>query len=176
MSTIRDVTRADAEQLLKIYAPIVQNTAISFETEVPSILEFAERISKITSKYPWVCLEISGVPVAYAYASEHRARAAYQWSVDITAYVSEEHRGRGFGKMLYTSLFERLKKQEFYNVFAGIALPNPASVALHQSMGMKCLGVYQSVGFKLGKWHDVGWWQGKLKDYELDPKAPVVVF
>ena len=97
--------------------------------------------------------------LGYAYASAHRARAAYQWSADVSAYVHQAARRRGVGQALYTSLFQILFEQGFYNAYAGITLPNPASVRLHESLGFKLVGVYQQVGYKLGAWHDVGWWQ-----------------
>ncbi len=104
-----------------------------------------------------------GAVDGYVYASRHRARAAYQWSVDVTAYVREDARGRSVGKRLYTRLFEELPKRGCYQAFAGIALPNAASVALHASVGFEHLGIYRDVGFKLDAWHDVGWWQRSLQ-------------
>jgi phosphinothricin acetyltransferase len=110
----------------------------------------------------------------YAYASRHRERAAYQWSVDVSAYVREDARGRGVGKALYGRLFELLKALGYCRAFAGIALPNAASVALHESMGFEALGVYRRVGFKRGAWHDVGWWQKTLQD--VDHPSPPLPF
>ena len=99
----------------------------------------------------------------YVYASRHRERAAYQWSVDVTAYVRDDRRGQGIGKRLYARLFEELARLGYFQAFAGIALPNAASVALHESVGFEPVGVYRKVGYKLGAWHDVGWWQRALQ-------------
>ncbi|MBV9713072.1 MAG: N-acetyltransferase, partial [Ktedonobacteraceae bacterium] len=106
-------------------------------------------------------------------ASQHHVRLGYQWSADVSAYIHEQWRGKGIGKALYTSLFALLRLQGFYNVYAGITLPNPASVALHESMGMCQLGVYQQVGYKQGAWYDVGWWQKSLQPHILEPMPPL---
>jgi L-amino acid N-acyltransferase YncA len=110
--------------------------------------------------------EISG----YAYASQHRARAAYQWSVDTTAYVRADAQRQGLGKALYAALFSELQRLGYCQAFAGIALPNPASIALHRSVGFESIGIYRQVGFKLGSWHDVGWWQKSLQSPDKPPE------
>lgn len=161
--SLRFARLEDASAFSRIYGPIVLQTAISFEIEPPGPAEFAERIRSITAKYPWLCMEIEGEVVGYAYGSSHRARAAYEWSVEVSAYVSEIHRGEGIGKALYQALFQILKLQGFHTALAGITLPNEGSVALHESLGMKPLGIYHSVGFKHDGWHDVGWWELNLQ-------------
>jgi L-amino acid N-acyltransferase YncA len=111
--------------------------------------------------------------VGYAYASKHRERAAYQWSVDVSIYIRPHAHRRGIGRALYTSLFRVLALQGFYHAYAGITLPNPASVGLHEALGFQPVGVYQAVGFKLGAWHDVGWWRLLLRPLAEDPRRPV---
>jgi L-amino acid N-acyltransferase YncA len=161
--TIRIAAPADAEQIQAIYAPIVAQTIISFELDVPTVGEMRARIATTLERFPWLVDEEDGKVCGYVYASKHRERAAYQWSVDVTAYVREDCRGRGIGSRLYLRLFEELAKLGYYQAFAGIALPNGPSIALHESVGFVALGVYRKVGYKLGAWHDVGWWQRTLQ-------------
>ena len=162
--TVRIARPDDADALQAIYAPIVAHTAISFELDVPSVDAMRERIATTLERFPWLVSEdAAGRVDGYVYASRHRDRAAYRWSVDVTAYVRDDARGRGVGRRLYTRLFEVLPRLGYHRAFAGIALPNPASVALHEAVGFVPLGIYRDVGFKLGEWHDVGWWQRALQ-------------
>ena len=162
---IRDATPHDAPAIAAIYAPIVRDTTISFELEPPTVDEMARRIGAATPGLPWlVALDDQGAVAGYVYAGKHRERAAYRWSVDVTAYVREDCRQRGVAKRLYGQLFDRLKAGGYFQAFAGIALPNAASVALHESLGFEAIGVYRSVGFKHGAWRDVGWWQRALQE------------
>jgi phosphinothricin acetyltransferase len=170
---VRVAERRDADAVAAIYAPIVRETAISFETDPPTPAIMADRIETTLQRYPWLVAENSGRVVGYVYGSEHRQRAAYRWSVDVTAYVSEEARGQGLGRKMYGALIDTLRAQGFRSAFAGIALPNPASVALHESVGFEALGVYRDVGFKLGNWHDVGWWSLALSTSKHDPAEPI---
>ena len=117
--------------------------------------------------------DIHGEVAGYAYATKHRVRSAYRWSVDTSVYVADTHRKRGVGTGLYASLFAILSEQGYVNAYAGIALPNPGSVGLHESMGFEKLGVYRRVGYKLGQWHDVGWWQLALREHEQTPREPL---
>lgn len=172
MQIIRFACADDARAVQAIYAPVVSHTPISFETTPPSLEEMSQRIEQTLKNFPWLVCEDSGEVRGYAYASQHRARVAYQWSVDVSVYIHEDSRRQGIGRKLYTALFELLRRQGFYNVYAGITLPNPGSVALHEAMGMRPLGVYQKVGYKLGTWYDVGWWQGLLQSHDIDPPAP----
>ncbi len=163
-SKIRAATTADAAAIAAIYAPIVEGTTISFELQPPSVAEMAERISKTLQRLPWLVSENDqGQVSGYVYASPHRERAAYQWAVDVSAYVHSSARGTGVGKRLYLALFNELVALGYHQAFAGIALPNAASVALHESVGFEHLGTYRNVGFKLGAWHNVGWWQKELR-------------
>jgi len=170
--TIRFATPKDAGQIREIYAPFCVCTPVSFETEPPSLSEMRQRINKTLKYFPWVVCEQEGRILGYAYASRHRERAGYRWSVDVSVYVREGHRGKGLGRALYSSLFVILRLQGFFNVLAGISLPNPASVTLHESMGMQLVGVYRGIGFKCGEWHDVGWWQLALRDWDGEPEEP----
>jgi len=161
---IRPATRADAEAVAAIYAPVVANTTISFELVPPSIDDMRARIASTLQTLPWlVSLDDAGRVDGYVYAGRHRERAAYQWSVDVSAYVREDARGRGVGRRLYGVLFEELRRLGYCQAFAGIALPNAASVALHEGVGFAKIGVYRNVGFKFGRWHDVAWWQKELQ-------------
>lgn len=149
--------------MLAIYAPIVRETAISFELEPPSEAEFQQRIERYQQQMPWLVCEINGEVVGYAYASPYRTRAAYQWSVESSVYVGANHRRKGIAKALYTTLFQLLHLQGFYNVIAAIALPNQPSIAVHEAVGFLPVGVFHRVGYKFGKWHDVGYWQLSLQ-------------
>ena len=171
--SLRLARAEDAEAIAAIYGPIVAGTAISFELAPPSPPEMRSRIESTLQRLPWlVSLDGRGRVNAYAYASRHRERAAYQWSVDTTVYVRQDSRGRGIGRDLYLALFEELVNLGYYQAFAGIALPNAPSVALHEAVGFKPLGVYRNVGFKLGRWHDVGWWQRTLQEPLGEPQPP----
>lgn len=172
---IRLAHDGDAEAIAAIYRPVVENTAISFETVAPDSHEISRRLSETMTEYPWLVCERDGQVAGYAYATRHRVRAAYQWSVDTSVYIDDAHKRSGVGRGLYQSLFAILAPQGFFNAFAGIALPNPASVGLHEAMGFEKLGVYRNVGFKLGEWHDVGWWQLQLRPDERTPVAPLAL-
>jgi L-amino acid N-acyltransferase YncA len=172
-ATIRLATEQDAEDTLAIYAPIVRSTPISFELEPPSVSEMRRRIADTLAYLPWLVCEDRGAMLGYAYASKHRVRAAYQWSVDVSVYVHAPARRAGVGRALYTSLLKMLILQGFYHALAGIALPNPASVGFHEALGFQLVGVYRAVGYKLGAWHDVGWWQLSLQEPSLPPDAPL---
>ncbi|MCR9213741.1 MAG: GNAT family N-acetyltransferase [Proteobacteria bacterium] len=163
----------DAEAIADIYAPIVSDTAISFETEIPEPAAMAERIKATLRQYPWLVSEDSGKIVAYAYAGPHRSRPAYQWSCDVSIYVDPSAHRQGVGRSLYTGLLEILVKQGIVNAFAGITLPNEASIGLHEAMGFKPIGIYKDVGFKLGSWHDVGWWGMKIQGNNAAPFQPI---
>ena len=169
---IRTATSDDAAAVLAIYAPIVLTTTISFELEPPSAAEMRNRIVATLERFPWLVGEDEhGRVNAYAFAGSHRDPGAYQWSVNTTIYVREDARGHGVGKRLYSRLLELLSELGYYRAFAGIALPNAASVALHKSVGFRHLGVYRSVGFKFGAWRDVRWWQRQLREPAL-PEVP----
>ena len=174
-SNIRLATEADAERILAIYSPFVTDTVISFETVEPSIADIRQRIRETTQFFPWLVYTQSEKVVGYAYATKHSARAAYQWSVDVSVYVNSVFHGIGIGKALYVSLIKILEDQGFYNAYGIITLPNAASVGLHEKMGFVRIGVFREVGFKHRAWRDVGWWQLDLKPKDLDPKEPISI-
>ncbi|MEL6428934.1 MAG: N-acetyltransferase family protein, partial [Planctomycetota bacterium] len=151
---VRDAGPADAASILSIYAPFVEETAVSFETDVPSVDEMAARIEGTSETYPWLVHE-DGEVCGYAYACAHRGRAAYRWSVETSAYVAPDARRRGVARALYAALFELLALQGFVRAHAGIAQPNEASERFHAALGFERVGVYPSVGHKRGAWHDV---------------------
>jgi phosphinothricin acetyltransferase len=170
---IRIAQSEDAEAILAIYTPIVLTTAISFECEAPTLADMRQRIDTTLQTHPWLVYEQHGAVVGYAYATSHRTRTAYQWSVDVSVYVHPTAHRSGLGRVLYTRLFELLRIQGFFNAYAGIALPNIASVGLHESLGFRPIGVYPEVGFKLGRWHDVGWWGLELQPKAAEPDPPI---
>jgi L-amino acid N-acyltransferase YncA len=171
-ATIRLATEDDAGQILAIYGPYCY-TPVSFEAEAPPLEEMRGRIAALAGKLPWLVCDDGGTVLGYAYASPHRARLAYQWSVEVSAYVAEVSRRRGIGRALYTSLFRALELQGYFNAYAGITLPNAASVGLHEAVGFTPIGVYRGVGYKLGAWHDVGWWERPLRERKPEPAEPL---
>lgn len=171
-ASIRAAVAGDAEAIAAIYAPIVAHTAISFETEPPGADEMRQRIAETQRRLPWlVGVDASGRVLGYAYASRHRERAAYRWSVDTTVYIHEDARGRGIGGALYRELFRQLVALGYFQAFAIVVLPNDGSIALHESVGFRPVGVCRNAGFKLGQWRDVGWWQCELQA-PVDPVEP----
>jgi len=161
---IRTATEADASALLAIYRPFVDSSAVSFETVAPTVEEFAARIAKAVAGWQWLVAVRDGQCIGYAYGSSHRERQAYRWSVEVSAYVHPSYYRQGIGRALYLRLFDDLAHKGYCNAYAGITLPNAGSVALHRSVGFEPLGVFKDVGRKFGKWHDVGWYQRKLRD------------
>lgn len=172
MHTLRIAADEDAEGIAAIYAPIVRDTAISFELDPPDAAEMRRRIRATLASHPWLVCAENGAVRGYAYASRHRERAAYRWSADVTVYVHEQARGRGVGGALYAALVPMLVRQGFRRAYAGITLPNEASVALHEAAGFTPLAVYARVGWKLGAWHDVGWWERRLAPETPLPGEP----
>jgi phosphinothricin acetyltransferase len=170
--TIRLATAQDANQIQAIYAPIVRETPISFEWEPPTPEVMRQRIEQTLLQFPWLVVEHHGDVLGYAYASRHRERASYQWSVDVSVYVHAAARRLGVGRAVYTSLFAALMVQGFSHAYAGATLPNPASVALHESLGFDRIGVYPGVGYKAGRWHDVIWWGLALQPKPATPEPP----
>ncbi|MGQ7373255.1 GNAT family N-acetyltransferase [Streptococcus suis] len=162
MINIRSAQIEDAAELVAIYAPYVEKTAITFETEVPTVADFASRIKKTLEKFTYLVAEEEGRIVGYAYASTYYARAAYDWTVELSVYVSSEARGKGIGSLLYDALEEELTARGFKNFLACIALPNPASLALHKKRGYEQVAHFKNVGYKFDTWHDIVWLQKSL--------------
>jgi L-amino acid N-acyltransferase YncA len=165
----------DADAVAAIYRPAVEASIASFEEVAPDAFEMARRISAILGRTPWLVMDDGHAAVGYAYAGPHRERPGYRWSVDISVYVAADFHGRGLGRRLYDELLAILRRQGFVNAYAGIALPNPASVALHEGIGMKLVGVYERVGFKFGAWHDVAWYGMRLSDPAGTPPEPTLL-
>ena len=165
----------DAAQIAAIYTPYVLDTPSSFELDPPTAEEMGKRIASTLEKTPWLVCEQDNEIKGYAYASLHRARAAYRWSVNVSAYVRTAHHRQGIGRALYTALLEMLPLQGYFSAFAGITLPNPASVGLHEALGFTPVGIYREVGYKLGRWYDVGWWQRSLGEHPADPHEPLAL-
>ena len=175
---IRGAAPDDAEAIAAIYRPVVLETGISFDWEPPTAEAWRERIAKVTTRYPWlVALDDHEEVAGFAYANTHRDAPSYQWSVNTSVYIRDDQRGRGLGKVLYARLFDELAGLGNVHAFAGVALPNPASVALHDAVGFRHLGTFEKVGFKLGQWRDVAWFQRPLQTppdgaQPLPPRRP----
>ncbi|MDQ6818616.1 MAG: N-acetyltransferase family protein [Actinomycetota bacterium] len=152
----------DAAAFAAIYLPYVTETVISLEEHPPDEREFAGRIKRITLTHPWLVAVDDENVIGFAYASAHRERAAYRWAADVTVYIDQRHRRLGVGRALYTKLLELVRLQGFHVACAGITLPNESSVGFHEALGFTTVGVYRRIGWKMGAWWDVGWWQRDL--------------
>jgi L-amino acid N-acyltransferase YncA len=172
-TTIRSAQGSDASAIASVYAPYVRDTAVTFETEPPTAEIMKRRIITTLETHPWLVAEYGGETVGFAYAGKHRERAAYRWSVDVTVYVDGAMRHSGVGRALYVSLLEVLRRQGFRSAFAEIVLPNPGSVRLHETAGFKPIGVHNDVGFKLGSWHDIGYWRLGLAEDSAPHGEPI---
>lgn len=148
----------DASAITAIYRPFVEDSHVSFELVPPAENEMAARIEDTLARYPWLVAEEDGVVVGYAYGSPYRARLAYRWSAEVSVYLAEGARGRGVARELYERLFRLLAEQNVRTLVAGIALPNEASVRLHEKLGFTPVGNVPNIGFKLGQWIAVGFW------------------
>lgn len=152
---IRSVQLADAKTIRDIYQPYVTDTAITFEVDVPTVQEFEKRITQTLAHFPYLVAEEEGVVVGYAYASTYYARAAYDWTVELSIYISKEARGKGIGSALYDALEEELKARGFLRYLACIALPNEASIAMHEKRGYVQVAHFPKIGYKFDQWHDI---------------------
>ncbi|MDQ3851194.1 MAG: N-acetyltransferase family protein [Actinomycetota bacterium] len=161
----------DAAACAAIYASYVRGAAASFEDEPPDAVAMGARIAATSVTHPWLVAEREGRVVGYAYGCPHRERAAYRWASDVSVYVDRAHHRAGVGRALYAALLELLRRQRLFVACAGITLPNPASVALHESFGFVAVGVYRNIGWKAGEWRDVGWWQLELRAPVPGPPA-----
>lgn len=161
---IRLADEHDGAAVHAIYAPFVRDTTISFELDVPTVEQMSRRITETTAHHPWLVDvdDETGVVHGYAYASTHRTRAAYRWAVEVSVYVGRDAARRGIGRALYEALFRVLVRQGFVNAYAGIALPNEASIGFHRALGFEPIGVYRNVGYKHGAWRDVAWFGRSL--------------
>jgi L-amino acid N-acyltransferase YncA len=171
MRHIRAATLVDAGAIAAVYRPYVESTAVSFEQTPPDAEQLSQRMLG-TPRLPWLVAEGPAGVAGFAYASAHRARASYLWAVDVSVYLRAEERGRGTGRQLYAALLPVVRELGYVTAHAGIALPNDASVTLHESFGFTLVGVYRKVGFKLGSWYDVGWWSLLLQEPPESPAVP----
>ncbi|MEQ8486255.1 MAG: N-acetyltransferase family protein [Pseudomonadales bacterium] len=163
LAGLRPATAADAEALARIYNPYILDTIITFEETAITAAEMARRVAEVDGYgLPWLVAEQAGAVVGYAYATRWRTRHAYRFAVESTVYLGPEAIGRGIGTQLYEALFEVLRQRGTHAVIGGIALPNDASVGLHEKLGMRKVAHFPEVGFKFGRWIDVGYWQRNL--------------
>jgi phosphinothricin acetyltransferase len=164
--SIRPARPDDAAGILAIYAPIVRETAISFEEEPPSREAMAERIA---ASHAWLVADGGDGIAGYCYAGRFHPRAAYRWSTELSIYLAPDARGHGLGAQLLSELLDRLRDLGFVNAFAGTTLPNEGSMRLFERFGFEKIAHWSEVGFKLGEWHDVGWWQLRLQEPRVPP-------
>lgn len=171
MVAIRPAEPGDAGAIAAIYAPHVVAGVASFETEAPDAAGMAARMAASGGFYPWLVADEEGV-LGYAYAGRFREREAYRWAVETTVYLAEGAQRRGIGRLLYGALVATLRRQGFTQAIGAIALPNPASIALHEAVGFRRAGAVRSVGYKHGQWIDVGYWQRELAEARVPPVEP----
>lgn len=162
----------DVPEILEVYRPYIENTVVSFELKVPSLAEFEERVRGIQHRFPYLVCTCGNRILGYAYASEHRTRAAYRWNAELSVYLKPEATNRRIGTALYGALIEILKLQRFQNLYGGITLPNPASEKLHERFGFTRIGVHKHTGFKFGRWNSVLWFEKTIGDHSQTPQYP----
>lgn len=172
---IRQVQLSDAEQILKVYAPFITDTCISFEYVVPSVEEFAQRIAGISAEYPYIVLEEDSEIVGYAYAHRYLERVAYSWDVEVTIYLAPKVQGKGLGVILYDALEKLLALQNIKNLYSCITGDNVHSIEMHRSMGYELIGTFPKAGFKHDRWLDVVWMAKAIGEKENTP-LPLVPF
>ena len=172
MTPVRLARPEDGPRLAEIYRPAVEVTGVSFEEVAPDGAEMSRRIASVLRSFPWMVAVSDDAITGYAYASAHRQRPAYSWSVEVSIYVDTSHHRAGAGRQLYDALFAILLRQGIQSIYAGIVLPNPASEAFHRSMGFIDVGRFHRVGYKHGHWCDTLWMQRALGDFATPP-APV---
>jgi len=169
---IRLATATDAEPVRAIYAPIVRDTALSLETDAPTVEEMVRRIESTLPQLPWLVEEREGVVAGFAYAAPFRSRPGYRWTVEVSVYVHEAHRRRGVARGLYGVLLNCLREQGYRMALAVLTLPNRPSVRLHEQLGFTAVGIFHNTGHKLGQWHDTGWWELSLGTLPDPPSPP----
>ena len=175
MIEVRLATPTDATGILSIYTPYILSDHATFETKIPSLAEFRDRIQQYSEKFPWIVCLINNKIAGYVYASPFKAREAYQWSAECSVYIADNFKNKGIGKCLYNLLFPILKLQGIRSLYAGVTLPNIPSVKLHEGLNFKSVCEYENIGYKLGRWHNVGWWKLQLNDYDAEP-PPFIEF
>lgn len=173
MSHIRKFEKSDIENIYRIYEPFVTHSSVTFETEMPSLAEFSERLISIAAEFPFLVLEIENEVCGYAYACRHRERKAYRWAVETSIYLSEKARNKGLGSKIYTALLDDLVKRKFVTAYGIITLPNDSSVMLHKKVGFEQMAIHKHAGYKLGEWHDVLWVEKTLNTPSDSPEEPI---
>ena len=172
---IRTVQLSDAEAILKVYAPFITDTCISFEYVVPSMEEFSQRIASISAEYPYIVLEEAGEIVGYAYSHRYLERVAYSWDVEVTIYLAPKVQGKGLGVILYDALEKLMALQNIKNLYSCITGDNVHSIEMHRSMGYELIGTFPKAGFKHDRWLDVVWMAKAIGEKENAP-LPFVPF
>ena len=165
----------DAKALSDIYAYYVRETPISFEYTPPTPQEFSERIKKISTNYPYLVCEHNGKPVGYAYASEFKARIAYQWDAETSIYIDKEYHRMHIASAFYRLLLKMLQMHGLYKAYALITVPNEASESLHRKAGFETIGIFRQTGFKLNEWRDVAFMEKNIADVQAKPSAPFAI-
>ncbi|AFK20592.1 N-acetyltransferase family protein [Haloferax mediterranei ATCC 33500] len=171
---LRTVTESDLPVIRTLYEPFVEETAITFAYDPPSVTDLESKLEKKTH-HPWLVCEVDGDLAGYAYAGPVRKRDAYQWAVETSVYVDPEFQRRGVARGLYTALLDILEQQGYATAFAVVTTPNPASIAFHESFGFECVGRFDEVGYKHDEWHDVEWWRLTLGPRPDNPDEPLSV-
>ena len=172
---IRTVQLSDAEAILKVYAPFITDTCISFEYVVPSVEEFAQRIASISAEYPYIVLEEDGEIVGYAYSHRYLERVAYSWDVEVAIYLAPKVQGKGLGVILYDTLEKLMALQNIKNLYSCITGDNVHSIEMHRSIGYELIGTFPKAGFKHDRWLDVVWMAKAIGEKENAP-LPFVPF
>ncbi len=170
---IKIASKDDAAGMLEIYTPFILNSGITQETEVPELEEFQKRIVSTLRERPWLVCEIDGEIAGYAYAGKHRDRKGYQWCVESSVYISPNYYNHGIANALYRALFDILRLLGYVNAYAVITLPNDRSIGFHERFGFDYFTTYKKIGYKLGQWHDVGWWQYEITPHKAEPDDPI---
>ena len=175
---IRLAEPGDAGELLQIYAPYILNTSVSFETEVPAVSEFAERIAETGSRYPYlVCLDDNRI-IGYEYATKHNVRKSYRFDANLSLYLHPHYHGTGIAYHFYDCLLDILQKLGYFNLYAIIAMPNEKSIRFHEKFAFNHIGTCRQSGFKLGGWHDVVWMDKRINEMPnacTEPAEPLLI-
>lgn len=172
---IRLAKPQDAAELLEIYAFYDQETAVSFEYQVPELEEFRSRVEQVLQQYPYLVYLADEKIVGFAYAHKQLERAAYQWNVELSVYVHHNFLRRGIGRALYGALLELLTLQGVRNAYGLVTSPNRSSEKLHKSFGFQLLAIHRRTGYKMGQWHDVSWFEKSLNSHGKEPEALIPV-
>lgn len=179
---IRTATLADTERLLKIYAYYVENTAITFEYDVPGVTEFQNRIEKTLKKYPYIVAQQNNKIIGYAYAGSFVGRKAYDWSAELTIYIDKDYHKCGIGKKLYTVLEDILKKMKITNLYACIGISDADdeyltsnSIDFHEHLGFKKIGEFHKCGYKFNRWYNMAWVE-KIIGEHCNNKDEIIYF